>query len=104
MKLKHFWPVAGFLLACLTWTTPVTACDVIEDGCLGCRDHELPTCLDNFVAEICAEASDGYFCDKTRAWDDAEKLVIMNTGRHMSDVRAMMRNPRKYHLRHPPHP
>jgi len=101
MNKKYFIPVAGLLLACLAWPEAGIACDDIEDGCLGCRDNELPACLDKFVADICSEARDDEFCNENRARDDVEKLIIMNTGRHMSDVRALMRSARKYYRRHP---
>jgi hypothetical protein len=104
MKLKNFGAVAGLLLTCLTWPAVTLACDEIEDGCLGCRDNELPACLDKFAAEICSKARDGEFCDEARAIDDLERLIIMNTGRHMSDMRALVRGERKYYLRHPPRP
>ena len=104
MKIKNFWAVAGFLLALLTSPTVAPACDEIEDGCLGCRDNELLACLDKFAAEICSKAREGEFCDDARAIDDLERLIIMNTGRHMSDMRALVRGERKYFLRHPPRP
>jgi hypothetical protein len=103
MRIKHFGAVTGFLLVCLTWPVVALCCDEIEDGCLGCRDNELPACLDRFVIVVCSERRDGEFCDEARARDDLERLIIMNTGRHMSDMRALVRNSRKYHLRHPPH-
>jgi hypothetical protein len=104
MKVKNFGVVAGFLLACLACPAATLACDEIEDGCLGCRDNELPVCLDKFVVVVCSERRDGDFCDEARARDDLERLIIMNTGRHMSDMRALVRSSRKYHLRHPPRP
>jgi len=104
MKIKKFAPVAGFLLACLTWPAVTAACDEVEDGCLGCRDDELPACLDKFAVLICREVRDGEYCDQARAIDDLERLIIMNTGRHMSDMRALVRGERKYYLHHPPRP
>ena len=104
MKIKNFGAVAGFLLAVLAWPLVAPACDDIEDGCLGCRDDELPVCLDRFVAGICNEARGGEYCDESRIYDDVERLVIMNTGRHMSDTRALIRSSGKYYLRHPPRP
>jgi hypothetical protein len=104
MKTRNFGAVAGFLLATLTWPVLVPACDDIEDGCLGCRDDELPACLDKFVANICSEARPDQYCDEYRVIDDMERLIIMNTGRHMSDTRALIRSSGKYYLRHPPRP
>jgi hypothetical protein len=104
MKVKNFRVIAGFLLSCLTWPAVTLACNEIEDGCLGCRDNELPACLDKFVAGVCSGRRDGEFCDEARARDDLERLIIMNTGRHMSDMRALVRSSRKYHLHHPPRP
>jgi len=104
MKKLSFGPATGLLLAILAWPATSPACDEIEDGCLGCRDHELPACLDKFVADICAEVREDEFCNAARARDDVERLVIMNTGRHMSDVRALMRSSRKYYRRHPGRP
>jgi hypothetical protein len=104
MKTKNFITVASLLLACLTWAAAIPACDAVEDGCLGCRDNELPGCLDNFAALICSNTRENEFCDQARAIDDLERLIIMNTGRHMSDMRALMRAEKKYYLRHPPRP
>jgi hypothetical protein len=104
MKIKNFGAVAGLLLATLTWPVLAPACDDIEDGCLGCRDDELPACLDKFVANICSEARPNQYCDEARVIDDIERLIIMNTGRHMSDTRALIRSSGKYYLRHPPRP
>lgn len=104
MKNRNFGAVAGFLLSCLTWPVVAPACDAIEDGCLGCRDEELPACLDKFVAGICSETPEGEFCNAARARDDLERIIIMNTGRHMSDTRALIRGERKYYLRYPPRP
>jgi len=104
MKIKNFGAIAGFLLAILAWSAPAPACDDVEDGCLGCRDHELPACLDKFVASICSEARPDQYCDEARVIDDIERLVIMNTGRHMSDTRALVRSSGKYYLRRPPRP
>jgi len=104
MKIKNLGAAAGFLLACLSWPVATLACDEIEDGCLGCRDEELPACLDKFVAGICSETREGEYCDGSRARDDLDRLIIMNTGRHMSDMRALMRGSRKYYLHHPPRP
>ena len=104
MKVKSFWPIVVFLLGCLAWPAVAPACDDIEDGCLGCRDDELPACLDKFVAGVCSGARPDQFCDEARAVDDLERLIIMNTGRHMSDMRTLVRSDRKYHLSHPPRP
>ena len=104
MKVKHFGAVTGILLACLAWPAVTPACDDIEDGCLGCRDEELPACLDKFVAGICSAVPNGEFCNEARARDDLERLIIMNTGRHMSDTRALIRGEKKYYLHYPPRP
>jgi hypothetical protein len=104
MKTRKFGAVSGILLATLIWPVLAPACDDIEDGCLGCRDDELPACLDMFVTNLCSEARPDQYCDEYRVIDDLERLVIMNTGRHMSDTRALMRSSGKYFLRHPPRP
>ncbi|HYQ73184.1 MAG TPA: hypothetical protein VET88_14790 [Gammaproteobacteria bacterium] len=104
MKIKVFWVVTGILLASLGWPVASSACDDIEDGCLGCRDDELPACLDKFVAGICSAVPPGEYCNEARARDDLERLIIMNTGRHMSDTRALIRGEKKYYLHHPPRP
>lgn len=104
MRMRIYRPAAALLLACLLWPLAATACDEIEDGCLGCRDDELPSCVDRFVVLICTEAREDEFCNESRVRDDLERLVIMNTGRHMSDVRALMRGARKYYRRHPIRP
>ena len=77
-------------------TTLVQACDDIEDGCLGCTDSELMACVDMLITGICDSGGGVEFCDAGRVRDDAERSIIINTGRHMSKIRSMVRSARKY--------
>lgn len=72
------------------------ACNPAEDGCLGCNDEQLPVCLQEFVMNICEASGNPANCDVRRAYDDAERHVLISTGSHMSRMRSMIRTPRKY--------
>lgn len=101
MKQKVYSYLYGMLLGSVVCSSNVLACDAHEDGCLGCRDDELLVCVENFVMEVC-NAGGGYdYCDKGRVRDDIERLILRNTGTHMSRARAMVRSARKY--QHPSH-
>ena len=75
------------------------ACNPEQDGCLGCNDEELPVCLQAFVQEVCQATGNPANCDAGRAYDDAERYIMISTGSHMSRVRSMVRSSRKYQLR-----
>jgi hypothetical protein len=74
------------------------ACDPEQDGCLGCNDEELPVCLQMLVQDICQSSVNPPRCDTARVYDDVERHILTSTGSHMSHIRAMFRNPRKYQL------
>ena len=99
MKLTLSRCIRPILLLATLQTGTVLACDVIEDGCLGCNDDELQICLTALVNEVCNAGGGTAKCDQRRVYDDAERHVLTNTGRHMSRVRAMMRSAPKYQLR-----
>ena len=75
------------------------ACHPAQDGCLGCSDAELHTCLVAFTEEICRASGDPEYCDSRRVYDDAERYVLISTGSHMSRIRSMTRSARKYNNR-----
>lgn len=77
-------------------TGAALACDPALNGCLGCRDDELPVCLDAFVDEICMAGGGIEYCNRRRVLKDVEREVTLSTGRHMSRVRSMMRSAQKY--------
>ena len=60
------------------------ACDSAQDGCLGCSDAELPACLRAFVEDICISSGNPNNCDRQRVYDDAERQVLITTGRVIS--------------------
>jgi hypothetical protein len=96
--------IRGCALAGLLWPVYALACDPDMDGCLGCSDTELPVCVDKLAAEICANGGGFEYCDKIKAEDDIERLVLRNTGIHMSRLRAMLRSAARYQRPHPrPH-
>ena len=72
------------------------ACEPEQDGCLGCSDEELSVCLADLVENVCLTSGNPANCDSRRAYDDAERYVLINTGNHMSRIRAMFRGSRKY--------
>ena len=75
------------------------ACDPAQDGCLGCTDGDLPVCLRAFSEEICNSLGNPKNCDRQRVYDDAERHVLISTGRHMSRILSMSRSARKYQYR-----
>lgn len=88
------------LLACLLLLPGLAmACDPAQDGCLGCSDSELPTCLKAFSDDICNSLSNPNNCDRQRVYDEAERHVLISTGRHMSRILSMSRSARKYQYR-----
>jgi hypothetical protein len=95
--------IRGCALASLLWPACASACDPDMDGCLGCSDAELPVCVDKLAAEICANGGGFEYCDKLSAEEDIERLVLRNTGIHMSRLRAMLRSAARYQHPHP-HP
>jgi hypothetical protein len=99
MKLRFSGLILGILLGWASIPAGVLACEPEQDGCLGCDDDELPVCLEAFVMEICQASGNPANCDTGRAYDDAERYVIISTGSHMSRVRSMIRGSRKYQLR-----
>ena len=91
----------GCALACLFTSTGLLACDPDMDGCLGCTDAELPVCVEKIAVEICTSGGGFEYCDKLSAEDDIEKLVLRNTGVHMSRMRALVRGAGRYQRPHP---
>lgn len=98
MKLLISWYRHALLLALSLGAGSALACDHAFDGCLGCSDDQLPVCLQAFVKEVCETSGTPSSCDAERAYDDAERYVIISTGTHMSKVRALLRSARKYQL------
>lgn len=98
MKSSFIGKMQGVFLGCVLLPAAALACNPEQDGCLGCNDEELPVCLQVFVEEICKSTANPANCDTRRAYDDAERYVLTSTGNHMSRVRAMYRNSRKYQL------
>jgi len=98
MKLRFFRLIRGIVLGWAFFPAGALACEPEQDGCLGCDDDELPVCLQAFVAEICQASGTPLNCDARRAYDDAERYVLISTGSHMSRVRSMIRSSRKYQL------
>ena len=91
--------IRGLLLCLLLLPGMAQACDPAQDGCLGCSDIELPACLKIFVEDICISSGNPNSCDRQRVYDDAERQVLISTGRHMSRVLSISRSARKYQLR-----
>lgn len=88
------------LLTCLILLPGMAlACDPAQDGCLGCSDGDLPACLRAFSEEICNSLGNPNNCDRQRVYDDAERHVLISTGRHMSRILSMSRSARKYQYR-----
>ena len=98
MKLSFTGLIQGLLLAWTMLPAGALACAPEQDGCLGCSDDELPICLGSLVHNICQSSGNPANCDSGRAYDDVERYVLINTGNHMSRVRAMFRGSRKYQL------
>ena len=99
MKLPFLVLIQVVLLGWAFIPASALACNPEQDGCLGCNDEELRVCLDAFVQEICQSSANPAKCDVPRAYDDAERYVLINTGNHMSRIRAMFRSSRKYQHR-----
>jgi hypothetical protein len=93
--------IHGCVLACLLWPAGVLACDPDMDGCLGCTDVELPVCVEKIAVEICTNGGGFEYCDKLSAEEDIERIVIRNTGVHMSRIRALLRSSGRYQRPHP---
>ena len=98
MKLSFTGLIQGVLLGWAFIPASVLACNPEQDGCLGCNDEELPVCLREFVQEVCQASGHPGNCDTPRAYDDAERHVLISTGSHMSRIRSMLRSARKYQL------
>jgi len=93
--------IRGCALASLLWSTGLLACDPDMDGCLGCRDAELPVCVEKIAVEICTNGGGFEYCDKLSAQEDIERIVLRNTGVHMSRIRALLRSAGRYQRPHP---
>ena len=102
MKVNVNGVVCGVLFAWMFSPAAALACDPVEDGCLGCRDAELPVCVGKLVGEICMAGGGDNFCDKRSATEDIERLVLRNTGVHMSRIRGLVRGAVKYQRPHSP--
>ncbi len=89
---------SGLILLLAVGAGSALACKPLQDGCLGCSDEELPVCLKDFVRQLCESSGNLANCDARRAYDDAERHVLISTGSHMSRIRSMLRTPRKYQL------
>ncbi|MGB5259272.1 MAG: hypothetical protein WBO34_01980 [Gammaproteobacteria bacterium] len=98
MKLTLAGLFQAVLIGCAFLPAGALACNPELNGCLGCNDNELPACLRAFVEEICDSSGNQSDCDTQRAYDDAERRVMISTGNHMSKVRSMVRSSRKYQL------
>jgi hypothetical protein len=99
MKLSSFRLIRGVLIGWALIPACALACAPEQDGCLGCSDDELPVCLGNLVDNVCQTSGNPANCDSMRVYDDAERYVLINTGNHMSRIRAMFRSSRKYQHR-----
>jgi len=98
MWLNYNWRARGLFLTLVLLSCSTLACEPAQDGCLGCSDDELAVCLRDFVKEICESSGNPANCDSRRAYDDAERHVLISTGNHMARVRSMVRSSRKYQL------
>jgi hypothetical protein len=96
MELSCKWYGRGLFLVLVLLSSNALACQPAQDGCLGCNDNELAICLQDFVKEICGSSGNPANCDSMRAYDDAERHVLISTGNHMARVRSMVRSSRKY--------
>jgi hypothetical protein len=99
MKLSSLGLIQAALIAWAFIPAGAQACVPEQDGCLGCSDEELPVCLGSLVQNICQSSGNPANCDSGRAYDDAERYVLINTGNQMSRIRSMFRSSRKYQLR-----
>ncbi len=96
MKLPFSGLIPLLLIGGVFLPASAQACAPEQDGCLGCNDDELAICLANLVENVCETSGNPATCDSRRAYDDAERYVLINTGNHMSRIRAMFRSSRKY--------
>lgn len=96
MRTRIFRPALAFLTAIAIGPAVVHACNDIEDGCLGCSDSELVACVDMLITGICDAGGGNEYCETGRVRDDAERSILINTGRHMAKIRTMVRSARKY--------
>ena len=96
MKLSLAGVFRGIIVGLALMPAGALACNPQLNGCLGCSDNELPACLRLFVEDICESSGNASNCDTQRAYDDAERRVIISTGNHMSKVRSMVRSSKKY--------
>jgi hypothetical protein len=96
IRLKYRRSLQGILLAMACQAGSALACNPVNDGCLGCADNELQACMEQVVAEICNTGGGLENCDRRRVYDELERQVITNTGRHMIRIDVMMRSARKY--------
>jgi hypothetical protein len=101
MRSTLYGLIRGCALACLLWPAGLLACEPDMDGCLGCTDAELPVCVEKIAVEICTNGGGFEFCDKLSAQEDIERIVIRNTGVHMSRIRALLRSAGRYQRPHP---
>ena len=99
MRLSVIGLSGGLLLSLCLLPGIASACDAAEDGCLGCSDEALPVCLNTLAEDVCNTLGNPQNCDRLRIYDDAERYVLLNTGRHMSRMSSMKRSARKYRYR-----
>jgi hypothetical protein len=98
MKFSFIGLVQVILMGWVCFPATALACNPEQDGCMGCNDEELRVCLNEFVQQICVSSGNPVNCDAQRIYDDAERYVLISTGSHMSRIRTMVRNPRRYQL------
>jgi len=101
MHSKLYGLIGGFAIAWTLYPGTGLACDPNMDGCLGCSDADLPVCVEKIAMEICSSSGGFEYCDKISAEEEIERLVIRNTGVHMSRVRALVRGANRYQHPHP---
>ena len=99
MRLSVVGRLGGLCLSLCLLPGIALACNADEDGCLGCSDEALPACLNTIAENICNTLHNPQNCDRQRIYDDAERYVLLNTGRHMSRMSSMTRSARKYKYR-----
>ena len=96
MKSKLKGLIYVLLCAATLCSATALACDPVVDGCLGCSDDELPSCLNALVDDICNEGGGVESCNRMRVFKDVERQVTLSTGRHFSRVRTLFRSAQKY--------
>jgi hypothetical protein len=99
MRLSVVGRLGGLFFSLCLLPGIASACDADEDGCLGCSDEALPSCLHAVAENVCSTLGNPQNCDRARIYDDAERYVMLNTGRHMSRMLSMKRSARKYQYR-----